>query len=223
LIPAGGKEKDIDELVDIACRHPSTATHIAAKLVRRFVAEDAPGNLVTKTAEVFRTSDGDIKQTVRTVLTSDEFKASRGMKFKPPFRFVVSALRAVGADTHAHDALIEYLTRMGQGVFQYPTPDGYPDKTSPWLGTLLWRWNFAFALSAGGVTSVEAPLPKLLAAVGATGDSPEVKLFEHFTGHAPTDEQRKALAEATEGKPKGAEAAKELIGLIIASPSFQRY
>ncbi|MDB5357971.1 MAG: hypothetical protein JWN24_4424 [Phycisphaerales bacterium] len=223
VIPAGGKEKDIDDLVDIACRHPSTATHIATKLVRRFVSEDAPDSLVTKTAEVFRASDGDIKQTVRTVLTSDEFKASHGMKFKPPFRFVVSALRAVGADTHAHDALIEYLTRMGQGVFQYPTPDGYPDKTSPWLGTLLWRWNFAFALSAGGVPSVEAPLPKLLAAVGATGDSPEVKLFEHFTGHAPTDEQRKALAEATEGKPKGAEAAKELIGLIIASPSFQRY
>ncbi|MDB5301598.1 MAG: hypothetical protein JWO87_3261, partial [Phycisphaerales bacterium] len=135
----------------------------------------------------------------------------------------VSALRAVGADTHAHDPLIEYLTRMGQGVFQYPTPDGYPDKTSPWLGTLLWRWNFAFALSTGGVPSVEAPSAKLVNAIGATGDAPEVKLFEHLTGHAPTDEQQKALAEATEGKSKGVETAKELIGLIIASPSFQRY
>ncbi|MDB5329478.1 MAG: hypothetical protein JWP03_629 [Phycisphaerales bacterium] len=223
VIPAGGKEKDIEELVDIACRHPSTATHIATKLVRRFVSEDTPKSLIQKTAEVFRTSDGDIKQTVRAVLTSDEFKNSRGAKFKPPFRFVVSALRAVGADTHAHDPLIEYLTRMGQGVFQYPTPDGYPDKTSPWLGTLLWRWNFAFALSTGGVPSVETPLAKLLGAVGATGDAPEVKLFEHFTGHAPTDAQRAALVESIGEKPNGLETSKGLVSLILASPSFQRF
>jgi len=75
--------------------------------------------------------------------------ASAGAKFKPPFRFIVSALRAVGADTHAHAPLIDYLVRMGQGVFEYPTPDGYPDEASPWMGTLLWRWNFSFALAAG--------------------------------------------------------------------------
>ena len=44
---------------------------------------------------------------------------------------------------------MDSLHRMGQGLFQYPTPDGYPDEESPWLGTLLWRWNFAFALAGG--------------------------------------------------------------------------
>ena len=164
-IPAGQNEKDLDDVVDIVCRHPSTATHIATKLVRRFVGEDPPPALVEKVAAIFRDTDGDIKQMLRAVLMSEEFVASAGAKFKPPFRFVVSALRAMGADTYAHRGLIEYLTRMGQGVFEYPTPDGYPDKTSPWLGTLLWRWNYAFVLASNRVPSVQAPLEKLTMAL----------------------------------------------------------
>ena len=47
---------------------------------------------------------------------------------------------------------------MGQGIFQYPTPDGYPDKASPWLGTLLWRWNFAFSLATNTVPDGDDPV-----------------------------------------------------------------
>ncbi len=43
--------------------------------------------------------------------------------------------------------IIDYLKRMGHAPFNYPTPEGYPDQASPWMGTLLWRWNFAVALS----------------------------------------------------------------------------
>lgn len=184
VIPAEGGAADVDRLVDILCRHPSTSRHIATKLVRRFVGEDAPPALVDRTAAVFTQTDGDIPSLVRTVLNSEEFKASRGTKFKTPFRFVVSALRAVGADTHAHAELIEYLIRMGQGVFQFPTPDGYPDKTSPWLGTLMWRWNLAFALAANQVPSVSVPLPKLLVALGcgAPTDIPPLPALRERAG-----------------------------------------
>jgi len=215
VIAANQNERDVEEVIDVVCRHPATATHIATKLVRRFVAEDPPAALVNKVADVFQKTDGDIKQLVRTVLTSDEFNSSRGTKFKPPLRFVISALRALGADTHAHHGLIEYLSRMGQGIFQYPTPDGYPDKTSPWLGTLLWRWNFAFALANNQVPSVDVPLEKLTTALEATGEKTATRFFQHCTGHAPTTAQIEAFADAQE--------AKELFGLVIASPAFQRY
>ncbi len=213
-IPAGGKEKDLERLLDIVCRHPSTARHIATKLVRRFVSEDVPASLVDRVAEVFTSSNGDIKPMVRAILTSDEFKQSRGAKFKTPFRFVATALRAVGADTHAHQPLIAYLTRMGQGVFQYPTPDGYPDKTSPWLGTLMWRWNLAFALGANAVPSVSVPWDKLLKATGAEGSDRADNLFRYFTGHDPTPLQSRALASV---------APADAPGIILASPSFQKY
>jgi uncharacterized protein (DUF1800 family) len=222
-IPAGQNEKDLDDVVDIVCRHPSTAAHIAGKLVRRFVGEEPQEALVAKVAATFRDSDGDIKQMLRAVLISDEFRASAGVKFKPPFRFVVSALRAMGADTYAHHGLIEYLTRMGQGVFQFPTPDGYPDKTSPWLGTLLWRWNFAFVLAGNGVPSVKAPLQNLTAALGAVGETTSPKLYEHFIGRAPSDDQMNALAEAGDGTANSPETAERFAGLILASPAFQRY
>ena len=171
LIPAGGGAADLDRIIDIACSHPSTARHIATKLVRRFVSEDVPASLVTRVAEVFTATDGDIKSLLRTILASDEFKAAKGLKFKRPFQYIVSSLRALGADTHAHQPLIEYLQRMGQGPFQYPTPDGYPDRAAPWLGTLLWRWNFAFALASNRVPTVTVALDQLANAIGAIGQS----------------------------------------------------
>jgi uncharacterized protein (DUF1800 family) len=215
VIPAKQGEQDVDRVVDIVCSHPSTARHIATKLVKRFVAEQPPAPLVDRVAEVFRTTDGDIKSMLRTILTSDEFKKSAGSKFKPPFRYIVSALRAVGADTHAHPPLIDYLERMGQGVFEYPTPDGYPDKATPWLGTLLWRWNFAFALADGKVPTVQAPVQKLLHALEANGEGSETTLFRYFVGRLPQDQEQEAFRAARLASPV------EQVGLMLASPQFQ--
>jgi uncharacterized protein (DUF1800 family) len=206
--------QDIEQLIDIVSRHPSTARHIATKLVRRFVSDDPPAPLVARVAQTFTQSDGDIRSVVRAVLDSDEFRAARGMKFKTPFRFVVSALRAVGADTFAHDPLIEYLVRMGQGVFQYPTPDGYPDKAAPVMATLLWRWNLAFALSSNRVPSVVSPLDKLLTALGVSNTEIAEKLFRHFNGHEADAGQIHAL--------KSINDPSDLAALILSSPAFQR-
>ena len=216
VIPAGQGAKDVDQVVDIVCAHPSTARHVATKLVRRLVSDDPPPRLVEQVAGVFRSTEGDIKSLVRTILRSDEFRQSAGTRFKPPFRFVVSALRAVGADTHAHAPLIEYLSRMGQGVFQYPTPDGYPDQASPWLGTLLWRWNFAFALAAGQVPTVSVPLDRLVHAIGT--DAPEM-LFAYFSGRLPDDEELASTRQAA----SGFSSAPERVGLLLASPQFQKF
>jgi uncharacterized protein (DUF1800 family) len=216
-IPADKGEADVDAVVDIVCSHPSTARHIATKLVRRFVAEEPPASLVERVANVFRTTQGDIKSMVRAILTSEEFKASAGTKFKPPFRYIVSALRTVGADTHAHAPLIEFLVRMGQGVFEYPTPDGYPDKTTPWLGSLLWRWNFAFALATGKVPSVHVPVKKLLVALNANGRESDETLFRYLAGRSPSEEERNAMRSAALADPA------EQLGLLLASPQFQWY
>src|SRR5688572_1601091 len=200
LIPAGAGAADVDRIVDIVCRHPATANHVATKLVRRFVSEDVPASLVRRVAEVFTATDGDIKSLLRTILTSDEFKAARGLKVKRPFQYIVSSLRALGADTHAHQPLIEYLQRMGQGPFQYPTPDGYPDRAAPWLGTLLWRWNFAFALASNRVPTVTVALDELANAIGAGvgGAKNELRperLVPYFIGRAGSAAERGALAD----------------------------
>jgi uncharacterized protein (DUF1800 family) len=229
-VPAGqGGEKDLDQVVDIACRHPPTARHVATKLARRFVAEPPPESLVVRLAEVFVRTDGDIKSVLRELLNSSQFAASAGAKFKTPFRFVVSALRAVGADTHAHGDLIDYLGAMGQGVFQHPTPDGYPDEAAAWTGTLLWRWNFAFALAAGQVPSVKVPLAKLRAAIeagaaGATAPTHEQRAFRYLIGRSPSASEGAALAEGSAAlRAAGNSGDAGLFGLLLASPAFQRH
>src|SRR5258708_27533680 len=76
-------------------------------------------------------------------------------KFKRPFNFIVSALRATEARTDAGLEIISYLGRMGHAPFNFPTPDGYPEQASPWMCTLLWRWNFAVALSENKIKGTQ--------------------------------------------------------------------
>lgn len=231
LIAAGGGASDVDRLVDIACHHPSTANHIATKIVRRFVSEEVPASLVTRVARAFTSTQGDIKSMLRTVFASDEFKGARGLKFKRPFQFIVSSLRALAADTHAHQQLTEYLQRMGQGPFQHPTPDGYPDRTAPWLGTLLWRWNFAFAIASNRLPTVSVPLDQLGEAIGAIGGSENngfrpSRLIPYFVGRAGTTAEISALddylGQGDANAIGDADHRAELVALVIASPVFQR-
>jgi uncharacterized protein (DUF1800 family) len=220
-IPAGGGERDLDRVVEIVCDHPSTARHIATKLAQKLVSEQPPVTLVDRAAKVFTETGGDIKAMLREVLHSGEFKASRGLKFKRPFHFIASCLRAMGADTHAHKPLIEYLMRMGQAPFQHPTPDGYPDEATPWLGTLLWRWNFALAIAANQIPSVNVEPQRLINAIGASGPA---QLLPHFIGRTGTEAELKALNNYAASQGIDADERKaEMLGLILASPAFQSY
>jgi uncharacterized protein (DUF1800 family) len=219
VIPAGGGEQDIERLIDIVCFHPSTARYLATKLCHRFVSHTPPESLVQNIAAEFTRTRGDIKSLLRVIFDSEEFAASRGQLFKRPFRFIVSSLRAVGADTHAHAPLMDYLHRMGQGLFQHPTPDGYPDEETPWLGTLLWRWNFAFALAGDKLPTVDlnaTALHKSLDPRKKEAASPQVtaKLFAHCTGRKPTEKELAAVQELA--------GSSEALGAILASPAFQR-
>jgi uncharacterized protein (DUF1800 family) len=226
-IPAGGGEKDVLVLVDIACNHPSTAKYIAKKLVAHFVSEDPPAALTRRVAERFTESGGQIKPMLREILYSPEFKASAGSKLKRPFQYVVSCLRATGADTMAGDPVLEFLTRMGHGPFQYPTPDGYPTEANPWLGTLLWRWNFAFALCSNTVESANVSLDSLCSAVGLESigsfkNAPDI-LFAYFAGRRPTQAESVSLKQYAAQRDLNNENGRaELIGLILSSPAFQK-
>lgn len=239
-IPAGGGEGDLERVVDIVCAHPSTARYIALKLCRRFVSQEPPGSLVKKVATEFTRTEGSIKDLLRVLFRSEEFANARGALLKRPFRFIVSALRAVGAEVEtsyvgrrdnppaaAADAisgkpprihLVAYMHPLGQPLFRHPTPDGYPDEETPWLGTLLWRWNFSFALAGGFVPDVSFNATALRKALRIGKDDQSAKaarLFAHCIGRKPNAAELTAL--------QGVANDEDLLGLIFASPAFQRY
>lgn len=224
VITAGGGEKDVDRLIDIVTIHPSTAKFVCTKLVRHFVSDEPQPALVEKAAKVFASRNGEIKPVVRTILLSKEFQEQRGSKFKRPFRFIVSSLRALGADTHAKSGLTEYLSRMGHGLFQHPTPDGYTEEMLPWLGTLLWRWNFALALACNELESVTVSVDDLASAI-TTEREPKANadlLVRHLIGRKASIEELKILDSFHDTKNKENSFA-ELLGLVISSPAFQRF
>src|SRR5262249_11343987 len=72
-VKAGGGQRDGEQVLDILGTHPSTARFIATKLVRRFVSDTPPPSLVDRAAARFLQSDGDLREVMRTILTSQEF------------------------------------------------------------------------------------------------------------------------------------------------------
>ncbi len=207
-IPAGLGARDLDRVLEIVTSHPSTASYIAWKLCRRFIHDEPPASAVTATAKAFTDSRGDIRTTLRALFATAEFRAPemRGAKFKRPFHFVVSALRATNARTDASKQLVEYLQRLGHAPFRYPTPDGYPEEATHWKSTLLWRWNFAAALAENKIKGTQVAFDELRGKLGG-----EDAVLATFFGRQPADAERAAYREAAAG-----------LALLVAAPAFQR-
>jgi uncharacterized protein (DUF1800 family) len=205
-IPAGLGMGDLDRVLKIVVAHPSTARHLATKLCMRFIADAPPQAAVDATAAAFAQSNGDIRATLRALLATPEFAAARGAKIKRPLHFVVSALRGLNARTDAGRPIVDTLLRMGHAPFRYPTPDGYPEEASHWTGTLLWRWNFALALTQGRLKGTALQLDELTRAVGD-----DTSLLATLFGRQPSAEEARACRDS------GA-----AIAVALASPAFQR-
>ncbi len=106
-IPANGGIQDGETVLDILASHPSTAKFISTELCRRLVADDPPPALVERAAAVFRTTDGDLRAVVQTIIYSPEFFSPQAYraKIKSPFEFAVSAVRATGRTIVPDDPL----------------------------------------------------------------------------------------------------------------------
>jgi uncharacterized protein (DUF1800 family) len=151
-IKAGGGISDGEQVLDILAKHPSTARFIATKLVRRFVSDTPPSALVDRAAARFRETNGNLREVMRTILTSPEFFAPDAYraKVKTPFEFVVSALRATGAEISDAQPIVRTLQQLGMPLYQCQPPTGYKDTADAWVntGALVSRMNFAVSLSS---------------------------------------------------------------------------
>ena len=152
-LSAGRGIEDGEQVLDILAAHPSTARYITRKLAVRFVSDTAPKALVDRCAAEFTRTGGDIRETLRCVVTSPEFfsQAAVGAKVKTPFEFVASALRATGSKPDMSARGAQALTRLGQPIFGRQTPDGWPDRAGDWMnaGAMMNRVNFATQLASG--------------------------------------------------------------------------
>jgi uncharacterized protein (DUF1800 family) len=232
-IKSGG-EKEGREVLHILARHPSTAKFISTKLAMRFVSDNPPSALIDHMAQTFLKKDGDIREVLKTMFQSPEFWApdSYRAKVKTPLEFVVSAIRASGAEVSDALPLARQLQTMGMQLYGMQPPTGYSMKADAWVNSsaLLGRMNFALALTAGKIKGVQVDSD---GAVGSPGDaqaslaSLETRLLggdvsrqTHDTiatqmndtkiSHSPLDDS---------ARPPNLSV---IAGLLLGSPEFQR-
>ncbi len=161
-LPAGRGIEDGEDVLELLARHPATARRLAHKLAVRFVAEHPPPALVRRLVETWELTGGDLAELIRALARAPEFwtDAARRQKVKTPFELAASALRALDADVTETADLNTLIARMGQPVYAYSAPTGFPDRESHWasVGPLLGRLNFGVALAAGKISGVEVDL-----------------------------------------------------------------
>lgn len=225
LLPAGQGQQDVIQILELLAAHPSTATFIATKLVRRFVADDPPAALVQQVAQTFLDSGGDIKTMLRLIFLSPDFAAAPP-KLKRPYTFLISALRALNGDLGNVRALGFWLQMMGQAPFQWPPPDGYPDVSTAWVANLLPRWNFVSNLLIGEMRGASVPLVTLLETSGAADVPAALDMLAGLILTRPLDPEAHTLFNNYVGsgglmERPTLQRLQEAAALLLASPAFQ--
>ena len=140
--------------LDVLAAHPATARRIGYKLAQFFVADEPPGRLVDTLAQSYSSSQGQIREVLRTLFAASEFRGSAGSpaKFKTPLQFVVSAVRAADISLPANiTPLAAAVAQLGMPLFGCTTPDGYKNTEAAWLNpeAMIRRIGFANALASG--------------------------------------------------------------------------
>ncbi|MBM3795104.1 MAG: DUF1800 domain-containing protein [Acidobacteria bacterium] len=171
-LAAGRGEEDGLDVLRLLSRHPATAKFISMKLAQRFVADAPPPALVDRMAATFRKTDGNLREVMRTLLTSNEFfsEGAWRAKLKSPLEIVVSAARALDADVTNALPLAKSIEELGQPLYRKEEPTGYYNTAEEWTNTagLLGRMNFAASLASNQFqgTKVAASHAKMGVALG---------------------------------------------------------
>lgn len=186
-------------LVDIAAQ-PATARHIATKLARHFVADDPPPALVDRLAAAFQRSSGDLPTVYRALVESPEVWTARNGKFKTPWDWTVSSMRALGRHELKGAQAAQLLTQLGQPVWRPGSPAGYDDVAGSWAApdALVRRVELAqrLASQAGNAVDARQIAPRLL------------------PGDSLSDNTKLAIARAESGSTA--------LALLLVSPDFLR-
>lgn len=142
--PARDRFARVDAALELLASHPSTARLICRKLAEHYCCTPAPEDLVEDLASSFLRNGGDMQVVLRDMAQHPAFwREATKPRIAHPLDFGVRMARVTG-ETNAH-AVGEFLQSSGQGLFERPTPDGYPetDADSMSSNAMLQRWRLA--------------------------------------------------------------------------------
>jgi uncharacterized protein (DUF1800 family) len=221
------------KVLDLVAAHPATARHVCRKLVVRLVGDAASPALVAAAVAVWsknaRAPD-QIAQVVRAIVTSAEFKASRGTKVRRPLALAAGFARATGLDLTPTEPLLNGIANAGQRLYGYAPPTGLPDRRDLFLGTnaMRQRWQLVLALAENSWGTGALEPARLMGPGSATPRAAAAFWLAAFTGgfDPPAVE---ALATGlgwppdvpVPPNPNGQKQLARIAGLAAMAPGFQ--
>ena len=230
-------EREGLEVLHLLAHNPSTAKFICTKLATRFVSDDPPPALVDRMTKTFLKKDGDIREVLKAMFDSPEFWAPDvyRAKVKTPLEFVVSSVRASGADVSDALPLARQLQNMGMQLYGAQPPTGYSMKADAWVNSsaLLGRMNFALALTSGRLKGVQVNNSIMLGNASASSDPQQTLAALESTllvGGVSKQTNDTIAARLQDPKitqrrlddPAGPPNVGIISGLLLGSPEFQR-
>jgi uncharacterized protein (DUF1800 family) len=165
VFPAGGGYEEGLDLFTLLSHSPSTAKFICREIAVRFVSDTPSLSLVNKMTKTFIQKNGDIKAILITMVTSPEFWAPSAIqeKIKSPFELAISSVRSLQVHIEDPNQLSNWIGRMGEKMYNYQAPTGFPDRGQYWIntGSLLNRMNFGLAFAGGRIQGISIDLLSL--------------------------------------------------------------
>jgi uncharacterized protein (DUF1800 family) len=191
-----GVEQGYAVLRDLAA-HPATATHLASKLARYFIADTPPPALIEKMAKTFLDTSGDLKEVAKTMVSSPESWTQPPTKLKRPSEWVIGMLRATGGVQIDPVRFTNGQTLLGEPLWRPSAPKGYPDDEASWIDGMGRRLDIA---------------NRVAERVAGRVDPQDV--MENVLGSCVSPEARDAVGRA--------ESRQQALALLFMSAEFQR-
>jgi uncharacterized protein (DUF1800 family) len=234
--------EDGEDVLDIVSRHPATARYIATKLARRFISDNPPKAVIDDAAAVFLKTDGDIREVVRSIITSNEFYSQQAFrsKVKSPFEVVVSAMRAMNAEPDSTPRTAQAVAYLGEPIYGHQAPNGYPETGDAWMntGAILNRINFGMAAAANRFPGASVrSIPGLDSLRSAPRDKQVDAIVSVLLGGSVSPDTRAVLMSGENPLMANAKDSTsmsdmpnarqlsgiaQVVGLALGSPEFQR-
>jgi uncharacterized protein (DUF1800 family) len=210
---------EADAIIDTLALHPRTARYIATKLTKFLLQYDPTDAIIAAAAAEFTRTKGDIPSLIRVILTEQNLMVAPA-KYKRPFHFAVSMVRALGPTVTSMSQVRQLVDNMGHSLFAWETPDGYPDAMEFWSGLVLARWNAAGTVVAQTGAAFNVDVTPF---VGASAEAGADLIVARLLGGEAPISYTTRLADFLRPAPTNPTRVREALSLALSSSQFQWY
>lgn len=205
-----------DDVARLAAERPETATFMARKLARRFVADAPTDAVVAELAAAWTAAGGDVARTLGVLFRAESFYAAehRRAVVRCPASFVVGALRAGGVAAPPSPAdLARRTLAMGRAIGDPPSVKGYP-------GGDAWRHPAARLARLDFLAHLVEVEGARLSPPSLTTRDDLAAFARDVAGAAPTAAEQDAIVAAVKNDDPARDRRR--FGLLMARPECDR-